>query len=101
MSDNATTPLPDFTETAAYPAASEPTRERPPLSVGTIVWGGILLLIAAVTVTLAVIDPDEVTPITVIWSFVAVGGVLVVAGIVGAIVRAFAGPEKRSEPARF
>ncbi|HEV7951392.1 MAG TPA: hypothetical protein VGP24_16645 [Glaciihabitans sp.] len=101
MSDNATTPLPDFTETAAYPSAAEPTRGRPPLSVGTIVWGGILLLIAAITVTFALISPDDVSPITIIWSFVAIGGVLVVAGIVGAIVRSFAGPEKPSNSAQM
>jgi hypothetical protein len=56
--------------------------------VGTIVWGGILLLVAAVTVFAALGDLGEVSAATAVYTAVGLGVVLVLVAIVVAIVRA-------------
>jgi len=73
----------DTTETTT-PAAVEPLKPR----IGTIVWGSILLVVAAVTVFASRVDVGEATPEAVVWSIVAFGAVLVLAGIATAVVRA-------------
>jgi len=73
----------DTTETTT-PAAAEPLKPR----VGTIVWGSILLVVAAVTIVASRVDVGQATPEAVVWSVVAFGAVLVLAGIATAIVRA-------------
>jgi len=70
----------DTTETTPV----EPLKPR----VGTILWGGILLVVAAVTLFASQIDLGETTPEALVWSVVVFGGVLVLAGIVTAVVRA-------------
>jgi len=69
---------------------------RPPTRVTTIVWGGILLLVAAVAATTTFLDPLEYTSSFFVWSVVGFGGLLVIAGIIGAIVRASTG--RTAEP---
>ena len=70
--------------TPTVPAETEPLKPR----VGTIVWGSILLVVAAITVFASQVDFGEATPAAIVWSIVAFGGVLVLAGIVTAVVRA-------------
>jgi hypothetical protein len=71
---------------------SETTPERTPVRVGTIVWGGILLLVAAITATAIFIDATIYTPTFILWSIVGFGALLVFGGIVGAVVRASTRP---------
>lgn len=66
---------------------TEPLKPR----VGTIVWGSILLVVAAVAIIASQVDFGDITPTVIVWSVVGFGAVLVVAGIVTAIVRAVAG----------
>jgi predicted phage tail protein len=70
----------DSTETTTV----EPLKPR----VGTIVWGAVLLVVAAVTLFASQVDVGAVTPEAVVWSVVAFGAVLVLAGIATAVVRA-------------
>ena len=88
-------PTSDFPTTTA-PTAQHPTTQQPlapqkprrlPVRVGTIVWGGILLLIAALARAVSMIDPDSYTVEFVVWSVIGFGGLLIIGGIVGAIVR--------------
>jgi len=78
------------------PTPDSPTGSRPPTRVTTIVWGGILLLVAAVAATTTFLDPLEYTSSFFVWTVVGFGGLLVIAGIIGAIVRASAG--RAAEP---
>ena len=66
-----------------------PTPLKP--RVGTIVWGSILLVVAAITIFASQLDLGRATPEAIVWSIVAFGGVLVLAGIVIAVVRAARG----------
>jgi O-antigen ligase len=63
------------------------TDSRLPARTGTIVWGGILLLIAAVSAAATFVDTSIYTPTFILWTIVGFGGLLVVAGVVGAIAR--------------
>ncbi|GAB3605224.1 hypothetical protein GCM10027413_06330 [Conyzicola nivalis] len=56
--------------------------------IGTIVWGGILLVVAAIAIFASQVDFGDATPAAIVWSVVGFGAVLVVAGIIAAIVRA-------------
>jgi hypothetical protein len=72
------------TPPAATPVAQEPLRAR----IGTIVWGCILLVVAAVAIIASQADLSDATPAAIVWGVIALGGALVVAAIVVAIVRA-------------
>lgn len=65
---------------------SEPTT-RQPVRVGPIVWGSILLLVASITGAAAVLGTWNTS--TVVWVVIAFGALIVIAGIIGAIGRAF------------
>jgi len=80
MSDSTDT----TTTRSTVPASTEPLKPR----AGTIVWGSILLVVAVVTIVASQLDLGGATPEAVVWSVVAFGAVLVLAGIVTAIVRA-------------
>jgi hypothetical protein len=68
---------------------TEPTTLAPlKPRIGTIVWGSILLVVAAITIFASQVDFGDATPAAIVWSVVAFGAVLVVAGIITAIVRA-------------
>jgi hypothetical protein len=72
----------------ASPVDREPLRAR----IGTIVWGCILLVVAAIAIIAAQADLSDATPAAVVWGVIALGGALVVAAIVVAIVRAARNP---------
>jgi len=80
MTDTEHTPA--ATETVAAPLA--PLKPR----IGTIVWGCILLVVAAIAIAASQVDFGDLTPTVIVWSIIGFGGILVVAGIVTAIVRA-------------
>jgi hypothetical protein len=61
--------------------------ERLPMRGGTIVWGSVLVVIALIGATASFLDPADYTPAFYIWAVVILGGVLVLAGVIGAIVR--------------
>jgi len=70
----------DTTATAALP----PLKPR----IGTIVWGGILLVVGFLAIFASQVDFAETTPAVVVWTVIGFGAVLVLAAIVTAIVRA-------------
>ena len=72
----------------AAPAPASATAERLRPRATTIVWGAILLVVAAVALVASRIEPDLFTPAFAIWTVVGLGALLVVGGIVGAIARA-------------
>ena len=61
---------------------------RPIIRIGTIVWGGILLLVSVVAATITFVDPATLSASFYLWSVVVFGALLVLAGLIGAIVRA-------------
>ena len=72
---------------------TEPTTETTALAplkprIGTIVWGGILLIVGFLAIFASQVDFEDVTPTVIVWTVIGFGAVLVVAGIVTAIVRA-------------
>jgi len=72
------------------PVSTETTTTLPPLKprIGTIVWGCILLVVAAVAIAASQTDFGDLAPSVIVWSIIGFGGLLVVAGVVTAIVRA-------------
>jgi hypothetical protein len=61
-------------------------RQPTPPRAGTIVWGCILFLVAALAAVPAVIGETVLSPTTILWIVVGFGALLVLGGIVGAIV---------------
>ncbi len=61
---------------------------RNQVAVGTVAWGVILLVIAGIAFAVAMFDISTVTPAIIGWGVVALGGLLVVAAIVGVVARA-------------
>jgi len=56
--------------------------------IGTIVWGGILLVVGFLAIFASQVDFADATPAVVVWTVIGFGAVLVLAAIVTAIVRA-------------
>jgi hypothetical protein len=86
MSDNNTT------NNLGYPDAQFPsavtTDARPRIRVGTIIWGLILVAVAALYVGNAIFDLDAVDGWKVItWGALALGALLVVGGLIAAATR--------------
>lgn len=54
----------------------------------TIVWGVILLVIAGASFAIAMFDVSTITPAIIGWGIVGLGGLLVLAAIVGGVARA-------------
>ena len=77
----------DSTEPTTAPVGVAPARRPRRPRADVIVWGVILLVAAALGVTTSLVDLhlDPVTTIS--WLIVGVGGLLVVAGVTGALVR--------------
>ncbi|WP_213815610.1 hypothetical protein [Glaciihabitans sp. dw_435] len=75
---------------AAAAAASTQPQPQPRLRVrvGTIVWGVVLLVIAGLARVATLIDPADYTPTFIIWSVIGFGGLLVIAGVAAAVVKA-------------
>ena len=74
---------------SARSARSAGGRRR--VRASTIVWGAILLITAALVLAVRVIDPALYNASFLVWSVIIVGAVLVLAGLIGAIVRAAMG----------
>ena len=74
--------VPVVTETVPAPLA--PLKPR----IGTIVWGCILLVVATIAIVASQMDFGDLAPNVIVWTVIGFGGVLVVAGVVTAIVRA-------------
>jgi hypothetical protein len=66
---------------------TDPNAGRTPVRVGTIVWGAVLLALAALSITITLFDPIEYSTTFVLWVVVGFGSLLVVGGIAGAIAR--------------
>jgi hypothetical protein len=64
------------------------TNQPTPARAGTIVWGCVLFLIAALAAVPAVLGEAVLTPVAILWIVVGFGTLLVVGGIIGAIIRA-------------
>jgi hypothetical protein len=62
------------------------THNRP--FVGTIVWGVILLVVAGIAYLASVGDLRELSPSVIAWGVVGIGGLLVLAALVGVVARA-------------
>jgi hypothetical protein len=70
------------TETTATPASARPVR------VGTVVWGLILIGLAAMFFVFAQFDLSGFNPAIILtWVVLGVGALAVVGGIVGALMR--------------
>jgi hypothetical protein len=67
---------------------TEPTTTRTPVRVGTIVWGTVLLALAALSATITLVDPIDYSPLFFMWVVVGFGALLVIGGIAGAIAKA-------------
>ena len=65
---------------------SNPTHSRP--FVGTIVWGVILLVVAGIAYLASVGDLRELSATVIAWGVVGIGGLLVLAALVGVVARA-------------
>lgn len=83
--DDATTPLPHqatASGTDAAPAGSRPAR------ASTIVWGMILLVVAALYAARLLIDFDLVDPVPALaWGITGLGAAVVVVGLIAAATR--------------
>jgi hypothetical protein len=66
---------------------TDPNAGRTPVRVGTIVWGAVLLALAALSIAITLFDPIEYSATFVLWVVVGFGSLLVVGGIAGAIAR--------------
>ena len=66
---------------------TEPTTARTPVRVGTIVWGTLLLALAALSATITLVDPIDYSPLFFMWVVVGFGALLVIGGIAGAIAK--------------
>ncbi|MET0990560.1 MAG: hypothetical protein ABWY54_07935 [Glaciihabitans sp.] len=70
------------------PASTDPApRQSTPARAGTIVWGCVLFLVAALAAVPAILGEAVLTPVAILWIVVGFGTLLVVGGIVGAIIR--------------
>lgn len=80
MSDSSTQPTIPFSPEA--PADARPVR------AGTVVWGVIMVAIAAMFFATAQLDLDQVSGWAILaWGVLALGAVLVVGGVIAAATR--------------
>lgn len=86
-----------YPSTATATAAPATATAVPPrrVRIGTIVWGGILLLIAALTFASVFVDSALYGPSLWIWGVIGIGTLLVLAGIIGAIIRGSTGRARK------
>ena len=64
------------------------TNTTPRFRTGTVVWGSVLLVIAAVSFSVAVFDLREFQVDAVVWIVTGLGALFVVAAIIALIARA-------------
>ena len=62
-----------------------------PVAVPSVVWGVIVLVIAGIAWTGSVADLREVTGAGIVWTVIGIGAVLIVAAVIGALVRVSTG----------
>ena len=73
-------------------------RKNQPVAVPSVVWGVIVLVIAAGAFVFATLDIGEFTVAGIVWAVIGLGALLIVAAIIGAVVRA-AAPAKAADTA--
>lgn len=80
MSDNSTQPT--------IPISSETPADARPVRAGTVVWGVIMVAVAAMFFATTRLDLDEVSGwVVVAWGVLALGAVLVIGGLIAAATR--------------
>jgi hypothetical protein len=86
MTDNTEPTTPIYGASAsASPAATTDARSVRP---GTVIWGVIMVAIAAMFFAVAQVDLDEVSGWVVLaWGILALGAVLVVGGLIAAVTQ--------------
>jgi hypothetical protein len=87
MTDNTepTTPINESTAPSSFPATAADAR---PVRAGTVIWGVIMVAIAAMYFAITQVDLDEVSGWVILaWSILALGAMLVVGGLVAALTR--------------
>jgi hypothetical protein len=75
------------------------TDTTPRFRAGTVVWGAVLLAVAAITFSVAVFGLGEFQSAWIIWILIGVGAIFVVAALVSLLVRAVSKPEPAVEDA--
>ncbi|PRY65995.1 uncharacterized protein DUF3995 [Glaciihabitans tibetensis] len=80
-----------MTDNGNIPTKQSDSDSRLPVRPGTIVWGGILLLVAAIAAAATVVDASIYTPRFILWAIVGFGGLLILAGAIGAVARISSG----------
>lgn len=84
MTDN-TQPTVPFTSQNGYDPVPADAR---PVRAGTVIWGVIMVAIAAMFFATAQADLDEVSGWVILaWGVLALGAVLVVGGVIAALTR--------------
>ncbi|MHA6669209.1 hypothetical protein ACX3O0_10120 [Homoserinimonas sp. A447] len=87
MTDNSepTTPIHDSVASTSSEAKMADAR---PVRPGTVIWGVIMVAIAAMYFATAQVDLDEVSGWVILaWGILALGAVLVVGGLIAALTR--------------
>jgi hypothetical protein len=91
MTDNTepTTPIPEpIVPTPAGPTSASGSADARPVRPGTVIWGVIMVAIAAMFFATAQLDLDEVSGWVILaWGILALGAVLVVGGLIAALTR--------------
>lgn len=64
------------------------TNTPPRFRAGTVIWGAVLLAVAAITFSASVVNLGEFRSEWIIWILVGLGAILVIAALVSLLVRA-------------
>lgn len=86
MTDNTEPTMP--IHEASAPTSPVATTDSRPVRAGTVIWGVIMVAIAAMFFATAQLDLDAVSGWVVLaWGVLALGAVLVVGGLIAALTR--------------
>ena len=69
----------------------------PRFRASTVVWGAVLLAVAAVTFSVSTFGLGEFQSAWIIWILIGVGAIFVVAALVSLLVRAISKPDPTRE----
>lgn len=58
-----------------------------PVAVPSVVWGVIVLVVAVGAFVFATLDIGEFTTAGIVWAVIALGVLLIIAGVIGAVAR--------------
>ena len=87
-SDGTGTARLDFSDEKWAQSPSAPSSAKRPVRVSTVIWGVILLALAALFVTTRVLEPDLVDGWTALaWGGLGLGAILIAGGIAAAVRR--------------